>query len=115
MTTLQIHLHTTQKEGFALGNSSCLKIQGFERNLLYHFLSFIVIHLLQLRKFFAADLLYFRASLLGEGHANSTRVSGFSAVEAKLSLDASFAFLRSKFRDFDGVHNLGVRVMGFCG
>ena len=79
-----------------IGNSSCLKIQMFERNLSHHHLFFIVIYLLQLGKLFAADLLYLGVSFLREGCTGSARVSGFSAVIAELLLDASFAFLRSK-------------------
>ena len=38
-------------------------------------------------------------------------MSGFSATEAKLFLDAAFAFLRGELRDFDGVDDHGVGVM----
>ena len=40
-------------------------------------------------------------------------MSGFSAMEAKLLLDAVFVFFRGKLRDFDGVDDHGVGVMGF--
>ena len=39
-------------------------------------------------------------------------MSGFSAMEAKLFLDTAFAFFRGKLRDFDGVDDHGVGVMG---
>ena len=42
-------------------------------------------------------------------------MSGFSAVKAELLLNASFVFLGGKLRDFDGVHDHGVRVVGFGG
>ena len=93
--TLQIHLHMIRKEGFALGNSSCLKIQGFERNLSHYFLFFIIIDLLQLWQFLAADLLYF----LGKGHAGSTEMAQFPAAEAKFLFNAAFAFFRGVMRD----------------
>ena len=37
-----------RKEGFALGNSSYLKIQWFKGDLSYHVLLFVVIYLLKL-------------------------------------------------------------------
>ena len=98
-----------------MGNSSCLKTQRFERNLSYHLLVFIVVYLLQLGKLFPADLLYLGVSFLREGHTGSARVSRFSAAKAELLLDASFAFLGGKLRDFDGVPDHGVRVVGFGG
>ena len=113
MTTLQIHSHKKQKEGFVLGNSSCLKIQGFERNLSYHLVLFTIIYHFQLRKFLAADCLYLGVPFLGEGRAGGTRVPGFSAAETKFLLDAAFSLFWSKLRDFDGIDNHGVRVMGF--
>ena len=109
--TLQIHLRMIRKEGFALGNSSCLKIQGFERNLSHYFLFFIIINLLQLWQFLAADLLYF----LGEGRAGGTEMAQFPAAEAKFLFNAAFAFFQGKLGDFDGIYNHGIRVMGFSG
>ena len=38
-----VHSHKKWKEGFALGNSSYLKIQGFEGNLSHHLLFFVVV------------------------------------------------------------------------
>ena len=113
--TLQIHLHTTRTEGFALGNSSCLKIQWFERNLSHHLLFFVIIDLLQLRQFFTANLLYLLVAFLGEGHAGSTEMSRFLAAEAKLFLNATFAFFRSELGDLDGIYDHGVRVVGLGG
>ena len=40
-------------------------------------------------------------------------MSGFSAMEAKLFLDVAFAFFWGKLRDFDGVDDHGVGVVGF--
>ena len=42
-------------------------------------------------------------------------MSGFAAAKAELLLDAVFAFLRSKFGDFDSVDDHGVGVMSFRG
>ena len=39
-------------------------------------------------------------------------MSGFSATEAKLFLDAAFAFFWGELRDFDGVDDHGIGVMG---
>ena len=111
MRTLQIHSHKKQKEGFALGNSSFLKIQGFERNLLHHLCFFLIIYLFQLRKLFAANLLYLRVALLSEGRAGGTEMSGFSAAEAEFLFHAVFTFFRSEFGNFDGIYDHGVRVM----
>ena len=110
--TLQIHSHTIRKEGFALGNSSCLKIQGFERNLSHHFLFLIIVYFLQLEELLAANFLYFLVAFLSKGRAASTKMSGFLAAEAKFLLNAMFAFFRSKLGDFDCVNNHGVWVVG---
>ena len=75
-----------------LGNSSSLKIQGFERNLSHHLLFFVIIDFFQLQQFFAANHLYFWVAFLGEGRAGSTEMSRFPAVEAKLFLDAMFVW-----------------------
>ena len=40
-------------------------------------------------------------------------MSGFSATEAKLFLDAVFVFVQGELRDFDSVDDHGVGVMGF--
>ena len=111
MTTPQIHSHMKQKEGFALGNSSCLKIQGFERNLSYHLIFFMIIYLLQLRKFLAADFLHLGVPLLGKGHAGGTGVSGFSAAEAEFLFNARSTFFQGELRNFDGVNDHGVGVV----
>ena len=42
-------------------------------------------------------------------------MSGFSAVEAKLFLNAVFAFFRGEFENLNGVHDHGVWVVGFGG
>ena len=96
MTTLQIHSHMTRKEGFALGNSSCQKIQRFERDLSHHFLFFIIVYLLQFQQFFAANLLYLLVAFLSEGSTGSTKMSGSLAVEVKFLLNAMFAFFRGE-------------------
>ena len=88
------HLRTIRKEGFALGNSSCLKIQRFERNLSHPFV-------------------YLLIPLLGEGGACGTKVAGFSAAETKLLLNTAFAFFWSKLGDLDRVYDHGVRIVGF--
>ena len=101
--TLQIHLHTTRKEGFALWNSSCLKIQRFERNLSHHFLFFVIIDLLQLQQLLTADFLYFLVAFLSEGRACGTEMARFPAAEPEFLLNTMFAFLWGKFGDFDGI------------
>ena len=111
--TLQIHSHTIQREGFVLGNSSCLKIQRFERNFSHHFVLFIVVYLLQLGKFFAADFLHLGISFLGKGRAGSAGVSRFSTTEAEFLLDATFAFFWGELGDLDSVDDHGVGVMYF--
>ena len=113
MTTLQIHLHKKWKEGFALGNSSCLKIQGFERNLSHHLVFLIIIYFLELRKFLAADFLHFGVSLLGKGCAGGAGMSGLSTTEAEFLFDAMSAFLWGELGNLDGVDDHGVRVVGF--
>ena len=113
MTTLQIHSHKRWKEGFVLGNSSCLKIQGFERYLSYYLVFLVIIYLFQLREFLAADFLHLGAPLLGKGCAGGAGVSGFSAAEAEFLFDAMSAFFQGELRDFDGIDNHGVGVMGF--
>ena len=113
--TLQIHSHTIQREGFVLGNSSCLKIQRFERNLLHHLTPFIVVYLLQLGKFFTADFLHLGISFLGKGGAGGAGVSRFSTAEAEFLLDATFAFFWGELGDLDGVDDHGIRVMDFRG
>ena len=40
-------------------------------------------------------------------------MSGFSAMEAEFLLDAASAFFQGELRDFDGVDDHGVGVMGF--
>ena len=102
-------------EGFVLENSSCLKIQRFERNLLHHLFLFVIIYLLQLGKLFTADFLYLWISFLREDCASGTRVSRLSAAKAELLFDASFAFSWGEFEDFNGVYDHGVRVMGLGG
>ena len=102
-----------RKEGFALGNSSCLKIQGFKRNLSYHLLLLIVIDLFQLRQLFAAYFLYLLVPLLSEGGACGTEVARFLAAKAEFLFNAAFAFFWSELRDLDRVYDHGVRVMGF--
>ena len=52
-------------------------------------------------------------SLLSEGGASSAKMARFSAAEAKLLLDATFAFFWSELGDFDGIDDHGVGVMGF--
>ena len=42
-------------------------------------------------------------------------MSGFSAAEVKLLLNAAFAFFGGKFRNFDSVYDHGVWVVGFGG
>ena len=115
MRTLQIHSHRKQKEGFALENTSYLKIQRFERNLSHHLLFFFVIYLFQLGKPLATNLLYFWVALLSEGCAGSAEISRFLAAEAKFLLNAVFAFFGSKLEDFDDVHDHGVSVVGLGG
>ena len=88
MKTLQIHLRTIRKEEFALGNSSCLKIQGFERNLSYPFFFFVIIDLLQLGQLFAAYFVYLLVAFLSEGSACGTEVARFSAAEVKFLFNA---------------------------
>ena len=100
------------KEGFALGNSSCLKIQGFERNLLYHHLLLVIVNLLKLGQLLAANLLYLLVPLLSKGGACGTKMTGFPAVEAEFLFDTSFAFFQGKLGDFNGVDDHGVRVVG---
>ena len=40
-------------------------------------------------------------------------MTGFSAPEAELLFDASFAFFRGKLRDSDSINDHGVKVVGF--
>ena len=113
--TLQIHSHMTWKEGFALGNSSCLKIQRFERNLSHYLVLFIVVYLLQLGKFFAADFLHLGVPFLGKGCTGGAGVSRFSATEAEFLLDAMFVFFWGKLGDLDSVNDHSIRIVGFGG
>ena len=94
-------MRTIREEGFALGNSSYLKIQRFERNLSYHLLLFIIINLLQLGQLFTAYFVYLLVVLQSEGRACGTEVAGFSAVEAEFLFDAAFAFFWGKLGDLD--------------
>ena len=112
MKTLQIHLRTIRKEGFALGNSSYLQIQRFERNISYHLFLFVIINLLQLGQLFTANLLYLLATFLGKGSACGTKMTEFPAAETELLLNATFAFFWGELGDFDGVDDHGVRVVG---
>ena len=112
MKTLQIHLRATWKEGFALGNSSCLKIQGFERNLSYHFLLLIIINFLKLGQLLTANLLYLLVAFLSKGSACSAKMTGFLAAEAVFLFNATFAFFWGKLGDFDGIDDHGVGVVG---
>ena len=79
----------------------------------YHLIFFVIVYLFQLGKFLAADFLHCGVPLLGKGHAGGTGVSGFLAAEAEFLLDATSAFFRGELRDFDGVDDHGVGVMGF--
>ena len=101
-----------RKEGFALGNSSCLKIQRFKRDLSYHLLLFIVIDILQLGQFFAAYFVYLLIALLSKGGAHGTEMAWFSAVEAKFLFNAAFAFFWGELGDLDRIHDHGVGVVG---
>ena len=105
-------MRTIREEGFALGNSSCLKIQRFKRNLSYHLLLFVIVDLLQLGQLFAAYFVYLLVALLSEGRACGTEVARFSAAEAEFLFDAAFAFFWGKLGDLDRIHDHGVRVMG---
>ena len=98
-----------------MGNSSYLKIQWFERNLSYHLLLFIVIDLLKLGQLFAAYFLYLLVALLSEGGACGTKVAGFSAAEAKLLFDATFAFFWGELGDFDSIDDHSIWVVSFVG
>ena len=115
MKTLQIHLRTIRKEEFALGNSSCLKIQGFKRDLSYHLLLFVIVDLLQLGQFFAAYFVHLLVGLLSEGGARGTKMAGFSAAKAELFLNAAFAFFWGKFGDLDRINDHSVGVVGLGG
>ena len=106
-----------RKEGFALGNSSCLKIQGFERDLSYYFFLFFVVNFFKLGQLLAANPLHLLVALLSKGSTCGTKMTGFSAVEAELLFNAMFAFFRGKLGDFDGIddHGVGVVCLGVGG
>ena len=108
-------MRTIRKEGFALGNSSCLKIQRFERNFSYHLLLFIVIDLLQFGQFFAAYFVYLLIAFLSKGGASGTEMAGFSAAEAQFLFNAMFAFFWGELGDLDRIHDHGVGVVGLGG
>ena len=57
--------------------------------------------------------MYLLVPLLSKGGAGGTKMAGFSAVEAELLLNASFAFFWSKLGDSDGIDDHGVGVVGF--
>ena len=90
-----------------MGNSSCLKIQGFERNL-SHYLLLIVVDIFQLGKLFAAYFLYLLVALLSEGGACGTKVAGFSAAKAEFLFNAAFAFFGGELGDLDSVNDHGI-------
>ena len=95
-----------------MGNTSCLKIQRFERNLSYHHLLFIIVDFLKLGQLFAANFLYLLVALLSKGGARGTEMAGFSAAEAEFLLNAALAFFWGKLGDFDSINDHGVGVVG---